>query len=174
MVRGQIGCRVVFYPPTAMGGLYPALSLSTGGNAMTTNPALTPPARFAITRPMTLPTSLAGWLPFLFSRVLFPGTADPDRRVRGVSLLVLLVLPAALLYPTLGFHLPHPDGARSPQIPPEIPQRGEGVVPPPQGEPYLDKPPLMYWLVALSYRLFGVSPVAARLVPAVCVHLTIL
>jgi 4-amino-4-deoxy-L-arabinose transferase-like glycosyltransferase len=32
----------------------------------------------------------------------------------------------------------------------------------------------MYWLVALSYKVFGVSAEAARLVPAVCVHLTIL
>ncbi|MGL4423555.1 MAG: glycosyltransferase family 39 protein, partial [Gemmataceae bacterium] len=39
---------------------------------------------------------------------------------------------------------------------------------------YLDKPPLMYWLVMLSYRLFGVCPEAARLVPALCVHATIL
>src|SRR5438477_12752324 len=51
---------------------------------------------------------------------------------------------------------------------------GEWVVPTLQGESYLDKPPLMYWLVALSYRLFGVSPESARLVPALCVHLTIL
>lgn len=53
-------------------------------------------------------------------------------------------------------------------------ESGEWVVPTLQGEAYLDKPPLMYWLVALSYRLFGVSPESARLVPALCVHLTIL
>jgi 4-amino-4-deoxy-L-arabinose transferase-like glycosyltransferase len=53
-------------------------------------------------------------------------------------------------------------------------QNGEWVVPTLQGEPYLDKPPLMYWLVALSYRVLGVSPESARLVPALCVHLTIL
>ena len=51
---------------------------------------------------------------------------------------------------------------------------GEWVVPTLQGEPYLDKPPLMYWLVKLSYMLFGVSEGSARLVPALCVHLTIL
>src|SRR4029078_8129507 len=37
-----------------------------------------------------------------------------------------------------------------------------------------DTPPLMYWLIALSCRAFGVTPEAARLVPAICVHLTIL
>jgi 4-amino-4-deoxy-L-arabinose transferase-like glycosyltransferase len=32
--------------------------------------------------------------------------------------------------------------------------------------PYLEKPPLFYWLVALSYKVFGVSTFAARLIPA--------
>ena len=35
--------------------------------------------------------------------------------------------------------------------------RGDWVVPHLQGQPYLDKPPLLYWLVMLSYPLFGVS-----------------
>lgn len=121
-----------------------------------------------------LPRSFVGWLPYLFTRVLFPGTPDADTRVRGRSLFVILVLPAVLLYPTLGFHLLEPDEGRYAQIPRELLDRGEWVVPTLQGEPYLDKPPLMYWLVALSYRVFGVSPAAARLVPALCVHLTIL
>src|SRR5437763_9680605 len=49
-------------------------------------------------------------------------------------------------------------------------QRGEWVVPYLQGEPYLDKPPLLYWLVALSYHLMGVSAASARLVPALALH----
>jgi len=32
--------------------------------------------------------------------------------------------------------------------------------------PYLEKPPLFYWLVALSYKFFGVSTFAARLIPS--------
>ena len=32
------------------------------------------------------------------------------------------------------------------------------------GEPYLDKPPLFYWLVMAAYRAFGVHDWAARLV----------
>ena len=98
----------------------------------------------------------------------------PTRGVRRVSLLIVLLLPAAILYPTLGFHLLEPDEGRYAQIPKEMLASGSWVVPTLQGEPYLDKPPLMYWLVALSYRLFGVTPMAARLVPAICVHLTIL
>lgn len=32
--------------------------------------------------------------------------------------------------------------------------------------PYLEKPPLLYWLTALCYQLFGISELSARLVPA--------
>jgi 4-amino-4-deoxy-L-arabinose transferase-like glycosyltransferase len=52
--------------------------------------------------------------------------------------------------------------------------RGEWVLPTLQGQPYLDKPPMLYWLVKVSYNLSGVSESAARLIPALAVHLTIL
>ena len=118
--------------------------------------------------------SLLDWLPYLWKRVAFPAAPPADARVRWRSLAVVFVLPALLLYPVLGFHLFEPDEGRYAQIPREMLARGAWVVPTLQGEPYLDKPPLMYWLVELSYLAFGVSPAAARLVPAVCVHLTIL
>ncbi len=120
------------------------------------------------------PRSLPGWLSFLFTRVLFPGRTHTDTRIRPASLLLLLLLPAAILYPTMGHHLLEPDEGRYAQIPKEMLENDAWVVPTLQGEAYLDKPPLMYWLVALSYRAFGVSPEAARLIPALCVHLTIL
>ena len=119
-------------------------------------------------------TDVAGWCRYLFCRVLFPGEASRDTRVRRISLLLVLLLPAAILFPTLNFHLLEPDEGRYAQIPREMLAHDSWVVPTLQGEPYLDKPPLTYWLVALSYRVFGVSPAAARLVPALCVHLTIL
>ena len=121
-----------------------------------------------------LPQTTLGWLPYLWNGVLFPGMAEERTALRGRSLLWLVVLPALLLYPTRGFHLLEPDEGRYAQIPREMLERGEWVVPTLQGEAYLDKPPLLYWLIALSYRTFGVSPEAARLVPAICVHLTIL
>lgn len=34
------------------------------------------------------------------------------------------------------------------------------------GDPYWNKPPLIHWLIALSYKLFGVSEGTTRLVPA--------
>jgi 4-amino-4-deoxy-L-arabinose transferase-like glycosyltransferase len=41
------------------------------------------------------------------------------------------------------------------------------VIPHLNGLPYMEKPPLLYWLTALSFLLFGVSEWSARLVPAV-------
>lgn len=121
-----------------------------------------------------LPSSFLACLPLLWRRVLFPGTADAPRRLCGRSLLLLLVLPAVLLYPCLAFPLFEPDEGRYAEIPREMLQRGERVVPYLQGEPYLDKPPLFYWLVMASYRLLGVHDWSARLVPALAVHATIL
>jgi 4-amino-4-deoxy-L-arabinose transferase-like glycosyltransferase len=51
---------------------------------------------------------------------------------------------------------------------------GEFVVPVLRGEPYLDKPPLLYWLTMGSYRAFGVHVWSARLVPALVAWLTVL
>lgn len=121
-----------------------------------------------------LPRTNLGWLPYIWNTALFPSAADELTRPRLRSLLILFLLPAALLYPTLSYHLLEPDEGRYAQIAKELLNRGEWVVPTLQGEAYLDKPPLMYWLTALSYRTFGISPAAARLVPAVCIHLTIL
>lgn len=35
------------------------------------------------------------------------------------------------------------------------------------GEPYWNKPPLIHWLIALSYGLFGVSEWSTRIIPAI-------
>ena len=41
--------------------------------------------------------------------------------------------------------------------------RGDWVTPHANGVRFLDKPPMMYWLMALSYELLGVTEFAARL-----------
>lgn len=121
--------------------------------------------------PRTLSESLA----HLWGRVLFGGRSTPaPGSPSALCLLVLLALPALLLYPCLGFHLFEPDESRYAQIPREMLARGDLIVPTLQGEPYLDKPPLFYWLVMASYSAFGVHDWAARLVPALAVHATLL
>ncbi len=117
-----------------------------------------------------LPPSLRSWLPLLWRRALFPGVADSQSSLSWRALLLLLILPSVLLYPCLAFPLFEPDEGRYAEIPREMLQRGEWVVPYLQGEPYLDKPPLFYWLVMVSYRVFGAHDWAARLVPALAVH----
>ena len=114
------------------------------------------------------------WVRHLWTGILFSTPSDAPTAVRLRSLLLVLLLPAAVLYPSLGHMLLEPDEARYAQIPKEMLEDGSWMVPTLHNEPYLDKPPLMYWLVALSYKLFGVSEAAARLVPAVCVHLTVM
>jgi hypothetical protein len=122
-----------------------------------------------------LPRTLLAWPSFLWSNVLFPGAPTAaTSRPRPLALLALLVLPAVLLYPSLSFPLLEPDESRYAEIPREMLQRGDLVVPVLQSEPYLDKPPMLYWLVAASYRVFGVSEAAARLPTALAVHGTIL
>jgi len=121
-----------------------------------------------------VPRSFLTCLPFLWSRVLFPGDTQETTAWRWPALLVLLLLPGMLLYPCLSFYLFEPDEGRYAEIPREMLERGAWIVPYLQGEPYLDKPPLLYWLVMLSYSIFGVHDWAARLVPALAVHATVL
>src|SRR5262245_35464267 len=117
--------------------------------------------------------SFLAWLTFLWSRVLFPGRSKEPTSLPWLRLVLLLAIPGLLLYPAMTFHLFEPDEGRYAQIPSEMLERGEWIVPYLQGEPYLDKPPLVYWLVMCSYEAFGISAWSARLVPALAVHLTV-
>ena len=119
------------------------------------------------------PTPLT-WVRLFFTHVLFPQSMPMPAGIRRSALALVVLLPALLLYPTMNFYLLEPDEGRYAQIPKEMLQSGQWVVPTLMGEPYLDKPPLFYWLVALSYKCFGISEASARLVPALAVHLTIL
>lgn len=59
----------------------------------------------------------------------------------------------------------------------EMLQTGNYLIPHLNYVEYLEKPPLLYWLLAFSYHLFGVNTFAARLVPslsAVCVSAAII
>ncbi len=51
---------------------------------------------------------------------------------------------------------------------------GTIIIPHLNGVPYIEKPPLLYWLVALSFKVFGKSVLAARLIPATFGMLTCL
>jgi len=122
---------------------------------------------------MRAPTHLLGWLPMVWTRVLFAGAPATAGRWNWPEFSFLFVLSGLLLYPCLSFHLFEPDEGRYAQIPREMLANGKWIVPTLQGEAYLDKPPLFYWLVGLSYSLFGFHAWAARLVPALAMHATV-
>jgi 4-amino-4-deoxy-L-arabinose transferase-like glycosyltransferase len=84
---------------------------------------------------------------------------------RGALLLLLLVGALALLrlgaVPLLG-----PDEPRYARVAVEMQRAGAWVTPTLQGEPWLEKPPLYYWLAGAAFRVLGETETAARL-PAV-------
>jgi 4-amino-4-deoxy-L-arabinose transferase-like glycosyltransferase len=86
---------------------------------------------------------------------------------------LVLAAAALLLFSRPDAPLLEPEEARYAEIPRQMLAADSWVVPVLHGQPYLDKPPLLYWLVMLSYEAFGVSAAAARLVPAVAAWLTV-
>ncbi len=81
---------------------------------------------------------------------------------RGTAL--LLALAAALLAFRLGaVPLLGPDEPRYVRVAIEMQRAGEWVRPTLQGEAWLEKPPLYYWLAGAAFRLLGETETAARL-----------
>ena len=76
----------------------------------------------------------------------------------------LAIFAACVVFPFLGsFGLLEPDEGRFAQIGREMAANGNYLVPHLNGIEQFYKPPLVYWLNALSYRLLGVSEWTARL-----------
>jgi 4-amino-4-deoxy-L-arabinose transferase-like glycosyltransferase len=109
-----------------------------------------------------------------------PGRVPPvlsavlDERAWPLRVALLLALAAALLLPGLGqaplerAEIYFLDGARS------MLERHDLLVPYYRGEPFFDKPPLTYWLMAAAFRVLGFDAGAARVVPAVAALLVLL
>lgn len=85
----------------------------------------------------------------------------PLQRVQAWSALVLTSL--IVLLPNLAYPLIEPDETRYAQIALEMNDSRDWITPTLDGQPYLDKPPLMYWLTALSFEVFGRDETSARL-----------
>ena len=89
---------------------------------------------------------------------------------------VWLVLAASLagsIVIASAFPLVDPDEGRNAQVASEMAAQGDLVVPHLAGVPYLDKPPALFGLAALSIRAFGHRPLAVRL-PAILAMLATL
>ena len=90
---------------------------------------------------------------------------------RGTAL--LLALAAALLAFRLGaVPLLGPDEPRYARVAVEMQRAGEWVRPTLAGEPWLEKPPLYYWLAGASFRVLGETETAAR-IPSVLAGLAL-
>ena len=90
--------------------------------------------------------------------------APPVDRRRGLALRVLFALSLLLLVAE-PWRVPlfEPDEGRYSEIPREMLATGDWVVPRLNGALYFEKPPLHYWSVALSFKIFGTTEAAARL-----------
>ncbi|MWW91212.1 glycosyltransferase family 39 protein, partial [Francisella tularensis] len=77
---------------------------------------------------------------------------------------ILLIIYIVYFFVFLGWrHLSIPDEGRYPEIAREMLSSGNWVTPTINGVPFLDKPPLYYWLEATSMHFFGITPLAIRL-----------
>jgi len=80
---------------------------------------------------------------------------------------MLLALSLLLFVPKLGMPLLDPDEGLYAEIAHEMLTSGDWVIPHMNGLPYLEKPPLYFWLTALTFQLFGPSEWATRLWSAI-------
>ena len=142
-------------------------------------------------RPRTLGTStvsfrhilpvLLALLRFWWADIQFPGretshTAASSwgglRTAMAASVLGGLCL--LMFFWHLSYPLFEPDESRYVQVALEMVQSHDYIIPQLHGEPYLDKPPLLYWTTAGSFWAFGINEMSARLVPACAASWTVL
>lgn len=87
----------------------------------------------------------------------------------NAAVAVLLGAAAAVFIPCLAA-LPFIRGeAMFALIPKEMLTAGRWLTPTLNGAPYLDKPPLLYWLTMAVYQVFGMSELTARVPNLLCV-----
>ncbi len=127
------------------------------------------------------PMNLQQWFNYLWSELLFLGSetekdASENKNLRFGKLshrVLLLICASLFLFCRIDFSLFEPDETRYAEIPREMLAREEWLIPILGGEPYLDKPPLLYWLTILSYKAFGVGVWQARLIPILALFIGI-
>src|SRR5436309_8021162 len=77
------------------------------------------------------------------------------RSTRPADLALLMALSLPFLFLKLGMPLLDPDEGLYASIAQEMLQRGDWVIPHVNGLPYLEKPPLYFWLTAGTMWLVG-------------------
>jgi 4-amino-4-deoxy-L-arabinose transferase-like glycosyltransferase len=97
----------------------------------------------------------------------------PSALAKRVYVLLFLFLIAFYLFGIGHIPLLGPDEPRYAQIAREMFLSGDYVTPTLGGHTWFEKPSLLYWMIAASFKVFGVSDWSARFGSAVCGLLTI-
>ena len=92
----------------------------------------------------------------------------------GLKILFILLLVLISLSGIFSHNLWKPDEPRVAEIGREMWLNHQYVIPTLNREPFLEKPPLYWWVMTASYQLFGVSDGTARLPSALFGFLTLL
>jgi 4-amino-4-deoxy-L-arabinose transferase-like glycosyltransferase len=92
----------------------------------------------------------------------------------GCLLFLLLIVFFAFFYGMASYPILDMNEGLYAEIAREMLASGNYIIPHLNHAPYLEKPPMLYWLIVLSYKTFGVSTFAARLIPALSSTLTCL
>jgi 4-amino-4-deoxy-L-arabinose transferase-like glycosyltransferase len=98
----------------------------------------------------------------------------PSTLAKRVHFLIFLVFIAFYFYGLGLLPLLGPDEPRYTQIGREMLLNRDLITPTLGGHTWFEKPALLYWMVAASFKVFGVSEWSARLAPAVCGVMTII
>ena len=98
---------------------------------------------------------------------------QPSTLAKRVYLFLFIIVTAFYFYGLGKLPLLGPDEPRYAQIAREMYLTGDFITPTLGGHTWFEKPSLLYWLIAASFKIFGVSEWSARFGPAVCGVLTI-
>lgn len=130
--------------------------------------------------------SIFNHLFFWFNALAFPATTADTNTLGATSVsrtavrsrqifaaAALLFVAAFLMLFNADYPLFEPDETRNAQLALNIVESGNWMALTLNGEPYWDKPPMLAWLTAISYRTFGVNEFATRL-PSIVASLSML
>src|SRR5512143_2728754 len=87
----------------------------------------------------------------------------PSSLPRGAAAVLLALVLALAVFHLGAVPLLGPDEPRYARVAVEMHRAGEWVTPTLQGQPWLEKPPLYYWLAGSAFSVLGETELAARL-----------
>jgi 4-amino-4-deoxy-L-arabinose transferase-like glycosyltransferase len=97
----------------------------------------------------------------------------PSTLAKRVYIFLFIIVIAFYLYGLGKLPLLGPDEPRYAQVAREMLLNRDLITPTLGGHTWFEKPALLYWMIAASFKVFGVSEWSARLGPALCGVLTI-